>query len=133
MIRIKKANILHPELSYKICGLCFEVHNQLGRFRSEKSYSDLLEQFLKRDKVAYLRESALAATFQGEGIRRNIPDFIIDDKVVVDLKAKRLITKEDYYQMKRYLEVAKKELGLIINFRQQYLSPKRVLGEYSKH
>ena len=40
----------------------------------------------------------------------------------------KLVTKEDYYQMKRYLTVCDKKLGIIINFRQKYLTPKRVIN-----
>ena len=39
--------LLYPELSYKIVGLLFNVHNNLGRFRNEKQYSDAIEQELK--------------------------------------------------------------------------------------
>lgn len=126
MQRVEK--IIYPELSYKICGLCFSVHNKLGQFRSEKSYADALEEILKKNKIDYKRETALPVSFTGESERRNIPDFTIDDKIILDLKAKRIVTKEDYYQMKRYLVASNKKLGLIVNFRQKYLSPKRILN-----
>lgn len=102
MTRINK-NILHPELSYKICGLCFYVHNWLGRYRNEKQYADAPEDLLKESGAKYVREKPLPASFPGEKNRRNIPDFIVDDKIVIDLKAKPLITKDDYFQMRRYL------------------------------
>lgn len=120
--------VLYPELSYKVYGLCFGVHNKLGQFRSEKSYADALEEALKIAGISYQREQSLSASFVGENDRRNIPDFLIEDKIILDIKAKRIITKEDYYQMKRYLVASNKKLGLIINFRQKYLSPKRILN-----
>jgi len=126
MPQINKNKILYPDLSYKIYGLCFKVHNDKGRFRSEKSYADALESVLKENNINYKREFALPSSFKGEQSRRNIPDFIIEDKVILDIKAKRIITKEDYYQMRRYLEAGRKKLGIIVNFRQKYLSPKRV-------
>ena len=125
----KNKNILYPELSYLIYGLCYKVHNELGRYRSEKQYADAFEEVLKKNVINYEREKALPSSFDGEKGRRNIPDFIIEDKIIVDFKAKRLITKEDYYQMRRYLASYKKELGLIINFREYYLKPKRVLNK----
>ncbi len=121
-------NILHQELSYKICGLCFSVHNKLGRYRNEKQYADAFENLLKEQKIDYVREKSLPVSFVGEAERRNITDFIIEDKIIVDFKAKRLITKEDYFQMKRYLVSYGKNLGLIVNFRQQYLYPKRIVN-----
>jgi len=64
--------------------------------------------------------------------RRNIPDFIVEEKIIVDLKAKRIITKEDYYQMRRYLIAYNVELGIIINFREYYINPKRILNSKNK-
>ena len=116
--------IIYKELSYKICGLCFETHNALGRYRNEQSYTDYIEQSLIKAGLKYSRELALPTSFNGEKDRRHIPDFVIEDKIIVDLKAKRMITKDDYFQMKRYLISSGKRLGIIVNFRQQYLSPK---------
>ena len=133
MQQIKNSKVIFPELSYKICGLCFKVHNKLGRFRNEKQYADALEDILKESKISHIRELPLPDSFNGERKRRNIPDFIIENKIVVDFKAKRIITKEDYFQMRRYLASSKYRLGIIINFRQKVLSPKRVLNTEMKH
>jgi GxxExxY protein len=127
MMRINK-KVIYPELSYKICGLCFYVHNKLGRYRNEKQYADALEALLKENKIKYIREIPLPSSFKGERVGRNLPDFIIEDKIIVELKAKPLILKEDYFQMKRYLVSYKKKLGLMFNFRQKYLRPKRILN-----
>ena len=123
-----KDKIIYKELSYKVCGLCFEVHNQLGRYRNEKQYADALEHILKANQLNYKREFAIPTSFSGELERRNIVDFLIEDVVVLDTKAKTILTKEDYFQMQRYLASANKKLGILVNFRQKYLSPKRVIN-----
>jgi GxxExxY protein len=120
--------ILHKELSYKIYGHCFKAHNELGPFRSERSYGDYLENLFRLDNLDFKREHPLPPSFKGERLGRNRPDFIIGDKVILDLKTKRIVEKDDYHQMKRYLAASKLDLGLIVNFRQKYLAPKRVLG-----
>lgn len=130
MLQMKAARLIYPELSYKICGFCFYVHNQLGRYRNEKQYADALEKILKESNVKFDREAKLPPSFEGEARNRNIPDFIIEDKIIVDLKAKPIISKEDYFQMRRYLISYNRKLGLIINFRQKYLHPKRILGRF---
>lgn len=75
---IEKNNIeiLYPELSYTLTGLCFRVQDKLGRFAKEKQYSDLLETELREHAIRYIREF----TVQNTG---NRVDFIIDDKIVV--------------------------------------------------
>ena len=120
--------IIHKELCYQIYGLCFKTHNALGRYRNEQAYADYLDSLLKSSLLKYVREWPLPPSFTAEMSHRNIPDFVIENAVVVDLKAKRMITKGDYFQMKRYLSASGLKLGLIINFRQEYVSPKRILN-----
>jgi GxxExxY protein len=112
--------IIYPKLSYQICGICFSTHNQLGRYCREKQYGDVLEKGLRKASLAYQRELAV-------GNSGNTVDFLIEDKIVLELKAKRLITKEDYYQLQRYLQELNIKLGLLVNFRSQYLKPSRVI------
>lgn len=125
--RIIKKNIevLYPELSYKINGACFNVHNKLNRFCREKQYADELEVELDKCGVKYKREFRINTDKKFTG---NVADFIIEDCIVLELKAKNIITKDDYYQLKRYLITLNKKLGLLINFRDTYLKPKRVLN-----
>ena len=61
-------------------------------------------------------------------IKGNIVDFLIDNKILVDFKAKIFLNKEDYYQMQRYLESSNLKLGLLVNFRNNYLKPKRIIN-----
>lgn len=112
--------LIYPELSYLIVGLCFQVHNELGRFSREKQYADSLENKIKEIKLPYKRELRV-------GDSGNIVDFLFDDKILLDLKAKRIVIKEDYYQIQRYLQLLAIRLGIIINFRSHYLTPKRVV------
>lgn len=115
-----EGDLIHPELSYKITGLLFKVHNDLGRFSREKQYGDLFENLLKCNNISYKRELRIADS-------GNILDFIVEDKIIVELKAKRIVTKDDYYQVQRYLQETGIKLALLINFRRQYLTPKRII------
>ena len=124
--------VLYPELSYILTGICFEVQRELGRFCREKQYSDMFEELLAKKGLKYKRETEIKS-FNNESSKGNIVDFIIEDKIIIDFKSKKFITKEDYFQMQRYLKAANMELGMIINFRSTYLKPKRVLNsEYNR-
>lgn len=126
--------ILHKELSYKINGILFKVHNKLGRFRNEKQYSDAIEEELKIAQILYRRELYLEKSFEGEGINRNKVDFLIDNKIILEIKAKPIITKNDYFQSQRYLHSANYKLGILVNFRRQYLKPKRIINaDFDSH
>ena len=57
----------------------------------------------------------------------NVVDFVIDDRIILEIKAKRILEKEDFYQMQRYLQAANIKLGLLVNFRNRYLKPVRIV------
>jgi GxxExxY protein len=100
--------------------LCFVVHNERGTYAKEKQYADLLEQKLQQAGISYKREQAI-------GSSGNRVDFIIEGKILLEIKAKRFITREDYYQAQRYLQETRLKLGIMVNFREKTLRPKRVV------
>ncbi len=123
---------IYAELSYKITGILFAVHNELGKYRNEQQYADATEKYLKAFKIPYEREKVILPSFVGEHERRNKIDFLIDGKIILELKAKRIIEKSDYYQVKRYLVTCKKKLAILVNFRDRFLKPKRILNSMVK-
>ncbi|MBI2475629.1 MAG: GxxExxY protein [Candidatus Taylorbacteria bacterium] len=119
--------IIYPELSYRITGFLFKVHNELGRYCRERQYAEYFETLLKENAIAYKREEALPIA-QIENKFTNIVDFAINNQLLLDFKAKPVVSREDYEQMLRYLEDASKyRLGIIVNFRNKYLRPIRVI------
>ncbi|MFH1233670.1 MAG: GxxExxY protein [Patescibacteria group bacterium] len=125
--------ILYKDLSYKLTGLLFETHKQLGQFRNEKQYCDYFENLLRKEEIKYNREYKFDDYEYGRNKIRCICDFVIDDKIILEFKAKNFLTKEDYYQAKRYLITLNLELSILVNFRQHRLTPKRILnGSYKK-
>lgn len=115
--------LIYPELSYRITGILFKVHNKLGRYCKEKQYQDAIEELLEQEGLKFKREQKLpiSSTIGGNKI-----DFEIEDKILLECKAKPFVTREDYYQLMRYLKATNKRLGLLVNFRNKYLRPKRI-------
>ena len=120
--------IIYPELSYKINGLLMETQSRLGRFCREKQYGDYFEILLKKSGLKYIREPSVDFKIETEIVKGNRIDFIIDDKILVEMKAVPFLTKKDYYQTMRYLRSANLKLALLVNFHSEYLKPKRVLN-----
>ena len=116
-----KTKLLYGELSYKLTRVLFDTHNELGRFAKEKQYASIIERKLKESKIPYKRELAI-------GDSGNIVDFLIDDKIILELKAKPYLVDSDYSQIKRYLHFCNLELGIVVNFREKIIKPKRVLN-----
>jgi len=116
-IQIKQINpnekkIIENELFYKIKDLLLKIHNEMGRFRTKKQYGDAVESKFKSEKINYAREPSILV----EGKLSEFAGFIIEDKIVLEIKVRPSITKEDCYRLQRYLESANLELGIIVNF-----------------
>ncbi len=116
--------MVEKDLSYKIVGILYNIHKELGRYCKERQYGDKFEVLLKEQNMSYRREVPISVV----GRKSNFADFCIADRILVEFKAKQIITREDYFQMQRYLVLHNKELGILVNFRQRILRPKRVLN-----
>lgn len=116
-----KDKVIYPELSYKLTGVCFKVQDELGRFAKEKQYCERLEAKFVDLSIPFVREF----TVKGTG---NRVDFIVEDKILLEIKAQPFVSKTDYGQTQRYLQVLRLKLGLLINFQSKYLKPQRVIN-----
>ncbi len=118
--------LLYENETYKLNGIAFRVQKELGRFAREKQYCDIYEKYLIEAQIPHQRELTV-------GDSANRLDFLTYHRIPIDMKAKPFVIKEDYYQMQRYLQSLNAELGLIYNFRDIYIKPKRILRETRKH
>lgn len=131
---MRNTKLIYPELSYRINGILYKIHNDLGRYCNEKQYSDCLGKELKMNGLNFEREKILPNyLFVGEQNNRNRLDFLVDEKIVIEIKCKRILERNDYYQLQRYLSASGYKLGLLVNFRERYLKPRRVLNSKSKY
>jgi len=126
-IHANDTKIIYPELSYLVTGLCFEVQKELGRFCRERQYCDVLEYKFKARGINYEREKVVVAGEEGEFLGNRI-DFVVDGKILLEIKSLPYTTKNDYFQVQRYLRATKLKLAMIINFRSKYLKPKRIIN-----
>ncbi len=125
---IDKDKIIYGDLSFKVNGVLFRVRKKLGQYKNEKQYCDAIEEELKVMELKYEREKILPPSFDGEQSGRNKVDFVIEDCIVLEVKAKQFITTEDYYQTRRYLDAMNKKLGILVNMRRYSINPKRILN-----
>ena len=120
--------IIHKEESYQIIGICMEVHNNLGAGFSEIVYKDALELEFKNAKIEYSREKEYAVNYKGIILSHKFyADFVIFDKIILEVKGKNKIADEDIAQCINYLKVSGNNLALLVNFGESKLNYKRIV------
>ncbi|MFH1098522.1 MAG: GxxExxY protein [Candidatus Uhrbacteria bacterium] len=127
-MRIADNRIIERELSYALNGIFFSIHNMLGRYCNEQQYSDAIMDALQSKHVAFEREKILEPSFIGERSGRHRIDFIVEGRIVVEVKAKLALEREDFVQVLRYLQALNIKLGILVNFGTKALVPRRILN-----
>jgi GxxExxY protein len=120
--------IVLPELSYEIIGSAFEVFNVLGWGYSERQYQQALAKEFSRRNIGFQREVYVPFTYKAENIGRYFADFIVDGKVLLELK---VVPKFGYAHVKQvlgYLQNAKLRLGILIYFTKEGIKYRRVIN-----
>jgi len=120
------------DLTAKIIGCAMKVHSTLGNGFQEVIYQRSLAIEMEKQGLTFVRELEMTIYYESTNVGIRRVDFLLADKIMVELKA---ITKlEDIHlaQALNYLEAYKLETGLLVNFGSKSLEFKRVTNEY-KH
>jgi len=117
----------YKELTYKIIGCAMEVHKELGFGFLEAVYEEALAREFQRGSLKFKRQQRLPIFYKAEHIKNYEADFVVEDKVLVELKASKKLTKIDQAQLHNYLKATGIKIGLIFNFGLPSLEYKRVI------
>jgi GxxExxY protein len=120
--------LIYPELSYKIVGILFKVHNELGNKYQEKYYQRAIEIELKNQNIKFVKEIPVDLEYEKEKIGKYFLDFLIDDKVVLEIKTIPRLRPRDFKQVLAYLKSINLKLGIIANFHSEQLTFHRILN-----
>lgn len=113
---------LHSEITYKIRGCCFEVFNALGSGQKEKVYHQALKREFTDQHLPFVSEPKIEIAYKDERVGVYKPDFVVDNKVLIELKSLPVLPTAAYRQFGHYLKSTPFEVGLLINFGQPQLS-----------
>ena len=126
--KLKRQDLVYPELSYKINGCAYEVFNELGFGHLEKFYQRALAIQLKKEGIAFKEQVYTPLKFKGEVIGKQYFDFLDEDKIIVELKKNTIFSKGNIDQVKQYLQTSKLQLALLINFSSNGVVSKRIVN-----
>ncbi len=109
--------IVYKDESYRIIGACFEVYKEKGCGFLEPVFQECLEIELGMQGIPFEARRPLSLEYKGRPLKQvYVPDFIIFDKIIVELKAVSALADEHRAQVHNYLKATGMKLGLLVNF-----------------
>lgn len=129
---MEKKEYKYQELTGNIIACSMRVHSALGNGFPEKIYHRALAIELKQNNINFKSEVNMDVYYKGEKIGQRRVDFLIEDKICVEIKAVIALDNTHLAQAKNYLEAFNLEVGLLINFGNTSLEFKRVENHKNK-
>jgi GxxExxY protein len=108
----------HTQITEKIISAAIEVHKILGPAYNEPIYQAALAHEFNLRQIPYVREKWIDVSYKGIIVGKYRLDFLVDDVILVELKAVSALSDVHLSQMLSYLQATSKKVGLIINFAQ---------------
>ena len=121
-------DILFKDESFKIIGICMEIHTVLGMGLKQINYKDAMELDFDEQLIYYEREKRFDVIYKNKVLRNPyITDFIVFNSIILEVKCATAISETHTAQLISYLNVSGCKLGMVINFGERSLTWKRVV------
>ncbi|MBI3343144.1 GxxExxY protein [Candidatus Gottesmanbacteria bacterium] len=125
---LRRPDLLYPEISYRIIGCAFDVYNNLGSGYHEKYYQKALMAAFTLGGLTFQSEISFPLTYRGKIIGRKRLDFLVEGRVVVELKKGDNFSKSHIDQVVEYLRTQNLKLAILINFGSRGVMYKRIVN-----
>ena len=122
--------MIKDDLTYRIIGCAMKVHNTIGCGFQEVIYQRCLAIEMSRDGLSFGREVDIPIFYDGHSVGSRRADFVVANRVVVELKALASLENTHIVQAKNYVDAYGYDVGLLINFGAESLDYKRIFNRH---
>ena len=122
----------HKELTEKIIRIFYRVYNTLGYGFLEKVYESAMMIEFRREGIPAVAQSSIKVLYKNELVGEYYADILIDDKVIVEIKATRTLALEHEAQLLNYLKATNIEVGLLLNFGPKPKIKRKIFDNFRK-
>ncbi len=126
--KLKRNDLIYPELCYQIIGILFEIYKELGSSYQEKYYQKIVAAELKRCRLHYREQVSTPLIYKNNKIGNYFLDFVIENKIVLELKKGERFSQKYIEQVYSYLKASNLKLGIIANFTKNGVRFKRIVN-----
>jgi GxxExxY protein len=123
-----KNNLIYADECYQIMGLIFEVFNSLGYGHKEIIYQKAIAKVFLDKGIKYKEQLRYKLKYREKDLGIYILDFLVLDKIVIELKQRDFFSRKDIEQLSRYLKATNLKLGLLVHFTSKGVRYKRVIN-----
>jgi GxxExxY protein len=123
------AEFIQKDLSYKVLGMAFSVHNILGPGLLESAYEGAFCVELKQAGIPFSRQEIYPLYYKGELVGGYIADLVVDNTIILELKSVKALNKVMEAQLINYLKLSRLPVGYLINFNSTSLEWKRFVNK----
>ena len=123
---------MYEDITYQIRGACFWVWKEFGSAHKESIIDKALTEELRKRGLIVDEQRRIDVYYAGKKVGTYVPDKIVNDKIVIELKRKSFLTKQDKEQFWHYLKGSQYKLGLLINFGDKRLEIKRIVYDKAR-
>ena len=120
--------VIYKDLSYKIVGILFDVYNELGPGYQEKYYQRAIANAFDKQNISYKKEVLIKLKFQGNKIGNYYLDFLVENKIILEVKKGDYFSKRNIEQVYAYLQATGLKLAIIANFTSTGITFRRILN-----
>lgn len=126
--RTQRDDLVYAELHYKVAGILFEVFRELGAGFKESYYEKAVAVLLRKYGIAFRRQVPIQLMFQEKRIGTNFLDFLIQEKLILELKKGDYFDRKTIEQANQYLKATGLKLALIAVFTSKGVRIKRLVN-----
>lgn len=120
--------IIYKELSYEVIGAMYEAYNNLGFGYREKVFHRAFAKELDVKHLKYKQEVPLKIVYKGELIGKYYLDFLIENKIIIEIKVAKDFYTKDIKQVLSYLKASNLKLGILIIITKEGIKYRRVVN-----
>jgi len=126
--RLKRNDLIYPDLCYQIIGILFEIYRQLGGGYHEKYYQRIVASELAKCGLHYKEQVFAPLIYKENKVGNYFLDFVIENKIVLELKRGEKFSRKHIEQVYSYLKSTGFKLGIIANFTKSGVRFKRIVN-----
>lgn len=125
---LRRSDLVEPDLSYEIVGVIFDVFREIGPGLKEKIYQKAIAQSFRKKHLDFKEQVYCPVIFQGANIGQRYLDFLVADKIIIELKCGNRFSTAQVSQVNEYLHIRKLSLALLFVITNEGVNFRRIVN-----